>query len=119
MDCKAVLHRLLSRPIKKNIGIEVDVQTGQVTLSMPVFSNQASLPEAVVQYVEARHGHVFRPHRTTFHLNEDNQVILQQKLDRKDPSMRAAVLAFWQLAQYCHRLLMGVAQDSVRPCIQD
>lgn len=76
---KEILDRLLSFPQRGNIRIHFDLKKKKFILSAPIYSTRSKLPQSINAYVNARKEHTFRPHATSFQL-EEKRVLLQQEI---------------------------------------
>lgn len=81
--------------------------------SSPIFSLKEGLHQQVIQYVQARKDHVFKPHKTQF-CQIGNQIVLFQEIPFLwgfQPGFRQKVSQFQQLAHRCHSLLADLALE--------
>lgn len=112
---KTILERLISFPLRNQVQMNFDLKKQIFRLTVPIFSSKKSLPPVVKGYVEARQGRAFKPHATTFVLEEDKKVLLVQEFPFQwgfqPTSLRDQIYEFCRLAKQCHRILMELAVE--------
>ncbi len=105
---KELLKRLLSFPRRGQIKINFDLRKKIFQLSIPIFY---SLPQSVKTYVEARKNSTFKPHATSFQI-ENHKVILIQEIPFEmgfQETLRNQVDHFWKISKTCHQMLAEIA----------
>lgn len=108
---REIVGRLLAYPQRGQIKIDFDLKRQVFSLSLPIFSSRLTLPQSIKKYVEARKNSIFKPHKTSFQM-EDNRVLLSQEVPfALDPqaSLRNQVDHFWQMSKRCHQMLSELA----------
>lgn len=120
---KTILERLISFPLRNQVQMNFDLKAQIFRLTVPIFSSKKSIPSAVKEYVEARQGRTFKPHATTFVLEEDKKVLLIQEFPFQwgfqPSSLRDQVYEFCRLAKQCHRVLMELAiEETYKDALQ-
>ncbi|HSX26608.1 MAG TPA: hypothetical protein VLE89_06345 [Chlamydiales bacterium] len=92
--------------MRNRIKINFDLKKKAFKISLPIFSSREELPGNIVQYVEARKSHTFKPH-TTFFTLEEGKVHLIQEIPFQwgfQPTFRHQVYHFWQMSKRLHRM---------------
>lgn len=105
---KEIIDRLIAFPQRGQIKIDFDLKKKSFQLSVPIFSGLSS---SVKTYVEARKGLTFKPHETSYQI-EDKKILLAQAIPFSvdfQSTLRSQVDAFWQMAKTCHRMLSEIA----------
>ena len=113
-DIKEILNRLVSSPQRSQIQIDFNANKKIFILSIVIFSTKFSFPSSVKEYVEAMLNHTFKPHETSFQMEEMGVVKLVQKIPFHwgfQPSLREQIDHFWQLAKKCHTILSEIAVE--------
>lgn len=107
---KDILERLLTLPQRSQIKVEFDLKKQFFELSVLIYRTKAEMPLSLVRYVKAREGRTFKPHETSFRLEEGHQIVLVQKIPfQLEPFLRGEVDQFWQMAKQCHQMLSEMA----------
>lgn len=110
---KEIVERLLSYPQKGDIQIDFDTKKQTFRFSVPIYSSKAALPEKVKEYVGARKNATFKPHITSYELNE-NTVLLVQEVPftfEFQATLRGEVDLFWKMSRHCHKMLAEIAVE--------
>ncbi len=79
--------------------------------STSIFSSRSMLPQSIREYIEARKNLAFRPHKTSFYI-DGNKVILIQEISflrETQENLRRQVSQFCQVAKRCHQMLSEIA----------
>jgi hypothetical protein len=111
-DIAEMLTTLINPPEKNQIQIDFDLNKRIFILSVPIYSTQFFLPSSVINYVKSRNNYSFKPHSTSFHLNEEKTVTLVQEIPFDwgfQPTLRDQVDHFWHLSKKCHQILSEIA----------
>lgn len=107
---KEFLQNFLSFPRRGQIKINFDLEKKIFQLSIPIFN---TLPESVKNYVEVRKNSTFKPHTTSFQI-ENQTVILSQEIPFEmgfQETFRNQVDHFWKISKKCHRMLSEIALE--------
>lgn len=110
---KEIIDRLISYPQRGQIKIDFDVKVKIFRLSIPIFSSRTQLPISVKTYVEARKNSTFKPHVTSFQI-EDLKVLLVQEIPFTtdfQATLRQQVNEFWDMSRQMHRMLSEIAVE--------
>lgn len=108
MMFKEFVDRLISFPRRGQIKINFDLNKKIFHLSIPIFS---SIPQCVKTYVDARKNSTFRPHTTSFQI-ENHKVFLIQEIPFElgfQDTLRQEVDHFWKISKKCHQMLSEMA----------
>ncbi len=111
-DIKEILNHLISTPKESQIQVDFDLKKRFFFLSIPIYESQGALPRGVKEYVEARKGRSFKPHATSFHIQNEKSVVLIQEIPFRwgfDPGSKQEIRDFLHLARKCHRMLYEIA----------
>lgn len=112
---KDIIEKLLSFPQRGQIQIDFDAKKQFFRFSVPIFSSVEGLPSMVKNYIDARKNSTFKPHLTTYRV-QDNKVFLVQEvpfaLDFQS-TLRSQADQFWQMSQHCHKMLSEMAAEEV------
>jgi hypothetical protein len=111
-ELEAKLIRLMSFPLKNQIKIDFDRDNKTIILSVVIYRSR-EIPFSVCQYVQARQGMTFRPHKTSFHFENETVKIVQEIPFARNfqQTLRQETLAFWRVAKTCHQMLMEIAAE--------
>lgn len=110
---KEIIERMLSYPQRGQIKIDFDVKGQFFRLSVPIFSSRSGLPPKVKEYVDARKNATFKPHVTSYDLDDAKVVLVQQipfALDFQS-TLRAEIDQFWKMSRHCHKMLSEIAVE--------
>lgn len=105
-----LLKDLFAFPRRGQIQINFCSKEKTFSLSVPIFSSR-SLSPSVKTYVEARKNKAFKPHATSFDLEESGVVLTQEfpfELGFQE-TLRQRVDAFWKLSRHCHQMMRELA----------
>ena len=108
---KDLLNQLVSDPKESQIQVDFDINRKVFILSVLVYKPKNFLPKTVVQYVEARKNRTFKPHATSFLMDQGAVRLIQEIPFRWGirSVMREEILEFLRLAKRCHRMLYEIA----------
>lgn len=106
---KEILENLLSIPQRGQIKIGFDLKKKVFRLSAPIFSSK-KLPGRIRDYVEARKNFAFKPHATSYVLDQ-NTVFLVQEISFSSTGSRGDVNQFCHLSRHCHKMLLEIAAE--------
>ena len=112
---KQIMEHLLSYPQKGQIQIGFDIKGRFFRLSVPIFSSKKGVPAVVKEYVGARKNNTFKPHTTSYDL-QDNKVLLIQEIPFEldfQSTLRGEVDQFWKISRHCHRMLSEIAVEDM------
>lgn len=110
---KEIIERMLSYPQRGQIKIDFDVKGQFFRLSVPIFSSRNELPAKVKEYVDARKNSTFKPHVTSYDLEDTKVVLVQQipfELDFQS-TLRTEIDQFWKMSRHCHKMLSEIAVE--------
>src|SRR5579872_3296479 len=96
---KEIIERMLSYPQRGQIQVDFDVKGQCFRLSVPIFSSKKELPTKIKEYVDARKSSTFKPHATSYDLN-DNKVMLVQQIPFEfgyQTTLRGEIDQFWKM----------------------
>ena len=113
-DIKEILNHLIATPKESQVQIDFDLEKRIFFLSVPIYLAKGVLPHSVRKYVEVREGRSFKPHATSFQIENSRMIKLVQEIPFKwgfDPGSRREILEFLQLAKRCHRMLYEIALE--------
>ena len=95
------------------IKVDFDVKKKIFRLIAPIFSGGNELPLVVKKYVESRKERTFKPHTTSFKI-ENNTVLLVQEISFSldfQTTLRAEIDQFWKMSKSCHKMLSEMALE--------
>ncbi len=116
-EYEGILNRLLSAPLRGQIKIDFDTKNKFYVLSVPIFSSHSGMPQSLFSYVDARKTHEFKPHATTFQIQNIggvDRVCLMQRISFSCfsyPALRLHVDHFWKMARKCRTMLSEIALE--------
>ncbi|HSX38711.1 MAG TPA: hypothetical protein VLE95_07775 [Chlamydiales bacterium] len=113
-DIKEILNHLIYSPNKNEIVVDFNLEKKIFSLHIPIYVAQRILPNAIKKYISARINHIFKPHSTTFQIEEDRKVMLMQQIPFRwgfDVKSHQEMLDFLRLAQRCHQMLYEIALE--------
>ena len=112
-ELEAKLVRLMSFPLKSQIKIGFDSGKKKLKFSSSIYRSGRDIPLSVRNYVEAREGISFKPHNTTFHLENGTVQLVQEIPFERDgqKSLREESHAFWRMAKTCSQMLLELAAE--------
>ena len=112
-ELEAKLVRLMSFPLKSQIKIDFDQGKKTFQFSSSIFRTGRDIPLSVRDYVEAREGMTFAPHKTSFRLeNETVKLIQEVPFERGfQETLREQTNEFWRMAKSCFQMLMEIAAE--------
>ena len=100
----------MTAPKKRQIKIDFDRVNKTFKLTVPLLHAPKEIPSSIQTYLTSTKGMHFRPHQTTYR-QEGGQVHLDQEIPFHQLSaMRNQILEFWQLARYCHKILLDLVE---------
>jgi hypothetical protein len=112
-ELEAKLVRLMSFPIKSQIKIDFEEVKKTIFLSVAIYRSGGDVPDSLRKYVQAREGMTFKPHKTSFQI-ENKTVRIVQELPLKQEyqeSLRQLTHEFWDMAKSCHQMMMEIAAE--------
>jgi len=82
-------------------------------LSIAIFRSGKEIPLSVRKYVQAREGMTFKPHKTSFHLENGTVKLVQEVPFERgyQEALRKQTQEFWQVAKTCYQMLMEIAAE--------
>ena len=107
-----IINRLLAYPQRGRMKIDFDVKKKIFRFSIPIFSAQ-EMPNSVKKYVEAREFSTFKPHVTSFEMQEC-KVFLVQEVPFEggfQETLRDNVDKFWHMSRQCSRMIAEMALE--------
>lgn len=114
---KQILERLISYPIEDQIEMHFDLKKSLLSFSVPIFKSSKRVPKILKDYVQARKGKTFLPHKTSFSLDREKQVFLKQELFLEEGpfpgATKDAVQEFCKMAKSCHRMFVEMATEEI------
>ncbi len=107
------LIRLMSFPLKSQIKIDFDMGKQIFLLSVALYRSGTEVPPSLRKYVQAREGMTFRPHKTSYRLENEVVTLIQEVPCERgyQQTLRQQTLQFWQMAKSCHQMLMEIAAE--------
>jgi hypothetical protein len=108
---KEIVDHFVFAPRKNQIKIDFNLRKKNIHLSIPIFFAREGLPKVIKDYIETRKNSHFKPHITSFQMDEKSVLLLQEipfAIDFQE-SMRKGVSEFCQLAKHCTSLLSELA----------
>jgi hypothetical protein len=108
---KEIIERMLSYPQRGQIQIDFDMKGQTFRLTVPIFSCKKELPAKIKEYVDARKNSTFKPHTTSYDIDENKVVLVQQipfALDFQS-TLRGEIDQFWKMSRHCHKMLSEIA----------
>ena len=111
-ELEAILNRI-PQPLKNRITVDFDPEKQSFRLSTVIYSARAAIPGTLEKYIKAREGMAFRPHKTSFTI-EESKVHHVQELPFHwgfQPTLRGHTVAFWRLAKHCHQMVSEIASE--------
>jgi hypothetical protein len=112
-EIEAKLIRLMSFPLKSQIKIDFDQGKKTFQLSIAIFRSGRDIPLSVRNYVQARQGMAFKPHMTSFQIENETVKIVQEIPFQREfqQTLRLQTHEFWRVAKTCHQMLMEIAAE--------
>lgn len=113
-DLEELLSRHMALPMKSQVKFNFDAGKKSFQLSAPIYKGR-KIPESIIKYVEARKERSFKPHKTSFTLDENQDVRLIQEIpfNRFQPTTRQLMIEFLALAKKCHQMLAEMAAEEL------
>jgi len=112
-ELETMLNRLVKTPLKNQISVDFDHRKKIFRLSAVIYRTHAKIPSNLENYIKAREGMAFRPHKTSYEI-KDSTVHLVQELPFRwgfQPALRSHAVEFWRLAKRCHSMLSEIASE--------
>jgi len=107
-----IVSRLLAYPQRGRMKIDFDVKRKIFRFSIPIFASK-EMPSCVKTYVEARKESNFKPHVTSYKI-EENKVFLIQEVPFEEgfqETLRNNVDKFWHMSTHCSRMIAEMAVE--------
>jgi hypothetical protein len=109
---KDIIDRLVAYPQRGRMKIDFDVKKKIFRFSMPIFASR-EMPDCVKNYVEARKNSTFKPHETSFQMDEGKVFLIQEvPFDGGfQETLRKNVDQFWLMSKQCSRMIAEIAVE--------
>jgi len=113
-ELEEMLSRHMALPMKSQIKFDFDMGKKSFLLSAPIYKGK-KIPESILKYIEARKERSFKPHKTSFTLDENQDVRLIQEVPLAgfQPTTRQLMVEFLALAKKCHQMLAEMAAEEL------
>lgn len=106
-----LIKRLIAYPQRGQVKVDFDLKKRVFRLSVPIFASKPRLPLSIKNYVDARRNFTFKPHTTSFLMEGQNVLLVQEFPFAADfqSTLRKQADAFWLMSKRCHQMFSEMA----------
>ena len=113
-------HRV-STPYSGKVKIDFDSVKRSFFLSTEIFQSLGELPLEIVNYIEARKNHSFKPCKTSFRIMGQSVELIQEIPFQWgfQPTFRVQIAEFRRLGRKCYQTLLEIAVEEKVKIVED
>ena len=112
-ELETIVNRLVQLPLKNQMAVYFDKKNKIFRLSTIIYRAPTNIPLNLKKYVHNLEGRTFRPHKTSYKI-EDTHVHLLQEIPFSSgcqSTLRNHTIEFWRLARKCNQMLSEIAAE--------
>jgi hypothetical protein len=112
-ELETIINRLVQLPLKNQMVVDFDKEQKTFRLSAIIYRAPTNIPLSLKKYVQNLDGMTFRPHKTSYRIEDSTVHLIQEFPFHSDcgSTLRNHTIEFWRLARYCNQMLSEIAAE--------
>ncbi len=112
-ELETIINRLVQLPLKNQMAVDFDKKNKIFRLSAIIYRAPTNIPLSLKKYVQNLEGRSFRPHKTSYTIEDSNVRLAQEIPFHSDcgSTLRNHTIEFWRLARHCNQMLSEIAAE--------
>ena len=112
-ELETIINRLVQLPLKNQMAVDFDKENKIFRLSAIIYRAPTHIPSSLKKYVQNLQGKSFRPHKTSYKIEDSNVHLIQEVPFHShcQSTLRNHTIEFWRLARRCNEMLSEIAAE--------